>query len=84
MYRITHNEAMSFFRNKHARPQVILNEEGEGLISELADEDSDASTLAELRPLARRALEGLRHTLAAVSRRAHATFFRESLVYRDV
>lgn len=49
MYRITHNEAMSFFRSKHARPQVILSEEGEGLITELEDEDSDASALAELR-----------------------------------
>ena len=29
MYRIVHNEAMSFFRAKHARPQVILNEESE-------------------------------------------------------
>ncbi len=49
MYRIAHNEAMSFFRTKHARPQLILSEEGEALITELKDEDSDASALAELR-----------------------------------
>ncbi|NNM83676.1 sigma-70 family RNA polymerase sigma factor [Candidatus Parcubacteria bacterium] len=49
MYRIAHNEAMSFFRNRHARPQVILSEEGEALITELQDENSDASALTELR-----------------------------------
>jgi RNA polymerase sigma-70 factor, ECF subfamily len=49
IYRIAHNEAMSFFRSKHARPQVILAEEGEGLIMELRDENSDTAALAELR-----------------------------------
>jgi RNA polymerase sigma-70 factor (ECF subfamily) len=49
MYRIAHNEAMSFFRSKHARPQVILSEEGSGLIKELEDEGSDTAALAELR-----------------------------------
>lgn len=49
MYRIAHNEAMSFFRFKHARPQVILSEEGEVLLTELRDEDSDTSHVAELR-----------------------------------
>lgn len=49
MYRITHNEVMSFFRFKHARPQVVLNEESERLITELCDIDADASALAELR-----------------------------------
>jgi RNA polymerase sigma-70 factor (ECF subfamily) len=49
MYRIAHNEAMSFFRSKHARPQVILSEEGSELIKELEDEGSDTSALAELR-----------------------------------
>lgn len=49
MYRIAHNETMSFFRRKHARPQVILSEEGESLLTELRDEDSDASALSELR-----------------------------------
>lgn len=49
MYRIAHNEAMSFFRGKHARPQVILSGEGELLLTELRDEDSDTSRVAELR-----------------------------------
>ena len=49
MYRIAHNEAMSFFRAKHARPQVILSEESEALITELRDDSSDTSALAELR-----------------------------------
>ena len=49
MYRIVHNEAMSFFRARRARPQVILSEEGEALLSELRDDASDASAAAELR-----------------------------------
>src|ERR1035437_6205233 len=49
MYRIAHNETMSFFRRKHARPQVILTEEGESLITLMRDEDSDTSALTELR-----------------------------------
>ena len=49
LYRIAHNEAMSFFRAKRARPQVILSEEGEALITELRDDVADASAVAELR-----------------------------------
>lgn len=49
MYRIAHNEAMSFFRKKHARPQIILSEESEILLTELRDEHADASHLTELR-----------------------------------
>src|ERR1035437_1282772 len=49
MYRIAHNETMSFFRFKHARPQAILSEEGESLLTEMRDDDADTSSLAELR-----------------------------------
>ena len=49
MYRIVHNETMSFFRRRQSRPQTILGEEGEMLIKELRDIDSDTSALAELR-----------------------------------
>src|SRR5665213_4101272 len=49
MYRIAHNEAMSFFRAKHARPQVILGEEGQMLLTELKDEQADAASLADAR-----------------------------------
>ncbi len=49
MYRITHNEAMSFFRAKRARPQVILSEDGELLLTELRDESSDTAAIAEHR-----------------------------------
>ena len=49
MYRITHNEAMSFFRARQARPQVILGEDGESLLTEMRDETSDTATLAEHR-----------------------------------
>ena len=49
MYRIAHNEAMSFFRARHARPQVVLDEDSQFLITELKDEDADASALADAR-----------------------------------
>lgn len=49
MYRIAHNEAMSFFRAKKARPQVILSEEGEALLIELRDDEADTSAHAEHR-----------------------------------
>lgn len=49
MYRITHNEAMSFFRARHARPQVTLSEDNEILLTELRDESADATALTELR-----------------------------------
>ena len=56
MYRITHNEVMTFFRSKHARPQVTLDGENESLITELRDPSSDTAALAELR-LSRSELE---------------------------
>lgn len=49
IYRIAHNEAMSFFRSRRARPQVVLDEGSELLITELRDEEADATQLAELR-----------------------------------
>lgn len=49
MYRIAHNEAMSFFRAKNARPQVALNQDREALIVELRDDRADTSALAEFR-----------------------------------
>lgn len=49
MYRIAHNEAMSWFRSRRARPQVILSEEGEILLIELKDETADATATANAR-----------------------------------
>jgi len=49
MYRITHNEAMSFFRAKRARPTLELGEEGEKLLVEIKDESADTTLLADLR-----------------------------------
>lgn len=49
MYRIAHNEVMSFFRTKRARPQVILSEEGEALLTELRDEETDTAAQSDLR-----------------------------------
>jgi RNA polymerase sigma-70 factor (ECF subfamily) len=49
IYRIAHNETMSFFRRSKARPQVELGEEGAALFAEVADESSDTAALAERR-----------------------------------
>jgi len=62
MYRIAHNEAMSFFRARHARPQVILNEESEILLTGLQDDGANTVMLAENR-LSR---EGLVKALTAL------------------
>ncbi len=56
MYRIAHNEVMNFFRTKRTRPQVILSEDGEALLTELHDETADTTDGAELR-LSREILE---------------------------
>jgi RNA polymerase sigma-70 factor (ECF subfamily) len=49
MYRIAHNEAMSFFRAKKARPTLELGEEGEKLILEIRDESADTAAAADRR-----------------------------------
>lgn len=49
MYRIAHNEAMSFFRSRQARPQVTLSEDSESLLTEMHDESADTAAVAELR-----------------------------------
>jgi RNA polymerase sigma-70 factor (ECF subfamily) len=59
MYRIAHNEAMSFFRAKKARPQVVLGEEGQLLLTEMRDESADSSAKAEERLTNSELAEGL-------------------------
>jgi RNA polymerase sigma-70 factor (ECF subfamily) len=49
MYRITHNEAMSWFRARQARPSVTLGEDGERLLMEIKDESADTAHASELR-----------------------------------
>ena len=49
MYRIAHNEAMSWFRAKSARPTVSLGEDGEKLLTEIKDEQADTSVVADTR-----------------------------------
>ena len=49
MYRIAHNEAMSFFRSRQARPQVTLSEDSESLLTELRDDSADTAALTDLR-----------------------------------
>ena len=83
MYRIAHNEAMSFFRAKHARPQVILSEEGEILLTELRDEDSDTSHNAELR-ISREKLAEAFTTLSPQYRDVLALRFFEDRSYTEM
>jgi RNA polymerase sigma-70 factor (ECF subfamily) len=83
MYRITHNEAMSFFRRKSARPQVILNEESEILLTELRDEQADTAELAELR-LSREELAKAFETLSPPYRDALALRFFEDRSYTEM
>lgn len=83
MYRIAHNEAMSFFRFKHARPQVILNEEDEVLLTELRDENSDSSRLAELR-ISREKLSEAFTKLPQQYRDALALRFFEDRSYTEI
>ncbi|MBU6323691.1 MAG: sigma-70 family RNA polymerase sigma factor [Patescibacteria group bacterium] len=49
IYRITHNEAMSFFRRRKARPEVSLGEDEEAFRALLADDAADTAASAELR-----------------------------------
>jgi len=83
MYRIVHNEAMSFFRSKHARPQIILNEESEILITELQDDSADASLLAEER-LSRKELTRAFVTLPQSYRDALTLRFFEDRSYAEM
>jgi RNA polymerase sigma-70 factor (ECF subfamily) len=83
MYRITHNEAMSSFRSKRSRPQVMLSEEGESLITELQDENSDTSALAELR-LSREELAKAFENLSSQYRDALVLRFFENRSYTEM
>ncbi|HUX80755.1 MAG TPA: sigma-70 family RNA polymerase sigma factor [Candidatus Paceibacterota bacterium] len=83
MYRITHNEVMSFFRFKHARPQVVLSEEGEALIMELSDENIDTAQLTELR-LSRAVLAKAFAKLEPRYRDALTLRFFEDLSYAEM
>ena len=73
IYRIAHNEAMSFFRARRARPQVVLSEDSEFLMSELRDEHADSAGAAERR-LSR---EELSRALAVID-----SHYREVLILR--
>jgi len=83
MYRIAHNEAMSFFRRKHARPQIILSEESEMLLTELRDEHADASRLTELR-LSREGLAKAFQTLPPRYRDVIALRYFEDRSYTEM
>jgi RNA polymerase sigma-70 factor (ECF subfamily) len=83
IYRIAHNEAMSFFRAKHARPQVILSEESEALITELQDDSADTSLLAESR-LSREELTKALETLPQSYRDALTLRFFENRSYAEM
>lgn len=83
MYRIAHNETMSFFRSKHARPQVILSDESEALITELQDDTADSSLVAESR-LSREELTKALETLPQSYRDALTLRFFEDRSYSEM
>lgn len=83
MYRIAHNEAMSFFRAKQVRPQVVLSTEGEALISELRDKEADTAKEAELR-LSSEALQKALMTLSPRYRDALVLRFFEERSYNEM
>lgn len=49
IYRITHNEAMTFFRKKKARPEIRLDAKLESWVDLVRDETADASAVARER-----------------------------------
>ena len=83
MYRIAHNEAMSFFRSRHARPQVVLDEGSETLLTELRDENSDTTHLAELR-LSREELAKAFTVLTPLQRDVLTLRFFEDRSYAEI
>ena len=83
MYRIAHNETMSFFRARRARPQVILTEEGETLLQGLRDESADSSKQAEYR-LSREELARALATLPQAYRDVLTLRFFEERSYAEM
>ena len=74
---------MSFFRSKHARPQIILSEESETLITELQDDAADTSLLAEAR-LSKEELTKALETLPQSYRDALTLRFFEDRSYAEM
>ena len=83
MYRIAHNEAMSFFSAKRIRPQVFVSEEATTLIEELRDEAADATERAEAR-LSNEALATALDTLDPKYRDVLALRFFEERSYSEI
>ena len=83
MYRITHNEAMNFFRARRIRPQVFLDETSESLITELKDDEADTSSMAEQR-LSREKLAQAIATLEPKYRDILALRFFENRSYAEM
>lgn len=83
IYRIVHNEAMSFFRARHARPQVSLDAEHMALIEELRDETADTSLAAESR-LSRERLAQALDTLQPAYRDILTLRFFENRSYTEI
>lgn len=83
MYRIAHNETMSFFRAKRARPSVTLDEDHENILRELKDDLADTSASAEKR-ISREELAKALSTLPAKYRDVLTLRYFEERSYSDM
>lgn len=83
IYRITHNEAMSFFRARRARPKVALEGETESFLHEIRDESADTAELAEAR-LSKELLENALAELPDKYRDALMLRFFENRSYTEM
>jgi RNA polymerase sigma-70 factor, ECF subfamily len=72
IYRIAHNEAMSFLRKGRSGPQVVTGEDAQLFLDRVADPDDPAQALWRSQSIA-----NLHHSLAGLDRR-----YRDVLVLR--
>ena len=83
IYRIVHNETMSFFRRRRARPEVILDANAVEQLFAVEDEQADASGAAEYRLSNKELSRGL-NTLSEKYREILTLRFFEMRSYTEI